>query len=160
MNAPVLLHLAFHKVLLIPNQKCINRPHTLLDYKNAIELLKKIASWISTGPQNQKVWVYGSWYTQHSKSQWNLLFSLQNPCKNLESAANKNWRLIGGTLKDVKGNSGGRLWDWKTSYWNLRRRIGALVSFMTELKWAKSEGQESAFLLKKWRKNGEKTPKI
>ena len=31
--------------------------------------------------------------------------------------------------------------------------------FQTGLKWVKSEGRESEFLLKKWRKNGEKNAK-
>ena len=43
---------------------------------------------------------------------------------------------------------------------NFRGRIPADVYFPAILKWAKREGQERAFLLKKWRKNGEKTPEI
>ena len=37
-----------------------------------------------------------------------------------------------------------------------RSRMRAYVYFPAIFKWAKSEGQEKAFLLKKWRKNGKK----
>ena len=48
----------------------------------------------------------------------------------------------------------------KNTYRKLRKQIPADVYFQAILKWAKSEGQQRAFLLKKWRKNGKKTPKI
>ena len=48
----------------------------------------------------------------------------------------------------------------KNTYRELRKQIPADVYFQAILKWAKSEGQECAFLLKKWRKNGKKNAKI
>ena len=47
----------------------------------------------------------------------------------------------------------------KNNYRKLRKQIPADVYFPAILKWAKSEGQQRAFLLKKWRKNGEKNAK-
>ena len=47
----------------------------------------------------------------------------------------------------------------KNTYRKLRGQIPADVYFQTILKWVKSEGLENAFLLKKWRKNGEKNAK-
>ena len=47
----------------------------------------------------------------------------------------------------------------KNTYRKLRTQIPADVYFQAILKWAKSEGQQRAFLLKKWRKNGEKNAK-
>ena len=44
----------------------------------------------------------------------------------------------------------------KNNYRKLRKQIPADVYFQTILKWAKSEGQQRAFLLKKWQKNDEK----
>ena len=40
----------------------------------------------------------------------------------------------------------------KNTYRKLRKQIPADVYFQAILKWAKSEGLENAFLLKKWRK--------
>ena len=47
----------------------------------------------------------------------------------------------------------------KNTYRKLRKQIPADVYFQAILKWAKYEGQQRAFLLKKWRKNGEKNAK-
>ena len=47
----------------------------------------------------------------------------------------------------------------KNTYRKLRGQIPADVYFPAILKWAKSEVQQRAFLLKKWRKNGEKNAK-
>ena len=47
----------------------------------------------------------------------------------------------------------------KNTYRKLRKQIPADVYFPAIFKWVKSEGQQRAFLLKKWRKNGEKNAK-
>ena len=47
----------------------------------------------------------------------------------------------------------------KNTYRKLRGQIPADVYFPAILKWAKSEGQQRAFLLKKWRKNDKKNAK-
>ena len=47
----------------------------------------------------------------------------------------------------------------KNTYRKLRKQIPADVYFQTILKGAKSEGQQRAFLFKKWRKNGKKNAK-